>query len=490
MKIRLFFLSLLLAFSFVSCTKEPTTITLPEEEVITPPADSTSTTDPSSAVNNFGTILLNTEKVSDGYTLFTSHKKTFLIDNCGSMIHEWDSAYLPGKSVYLLADGSILRAGEIKNPDMPYAGIGGIVEIINWDNEVTWSSQFSSETTTQHHDIFPMPNGNILVLLAEKKTLDEAIALGRNPELLTEESLYNEYIIEVKPIGTTATEEVWKWSYWDHLTQNYDSSKDNYEPTITNPHLLDINFLSQETNADSDWLHVNSIQYNESLDQILISAQGINEIHIIDHSTTTLEAQTDTGGQAGKGGGFLYRYGNPEAYGQGDATDVTLFRQHFPNWILETNKIMLFNNGNGRPDGAYSTVDIITPPITATGDYMLTNGRFGPANPEWTYIDPTDPTNFYSRILSSAQPLPNGNTLICEGLTGRFFEVNQAKETVWQYISPVQTSGDLLKDSQTPEGNLTFRAIKYPKNHSGFDGKDVNPKGPIELEPVEDNCQN
>jgi hypothetical protein len=490
MKTKLYIFVCILAFSFTNCSKETKELFIPEDDDTTQPTDTIPNPDTNTSANNLGTTVLNNLKVYDGYTLFTSHKNTYLIDNCGSLIHEWNSTYLPGNSVYLLDDGSILRAGKIDNPDLDYAGIGGIVEIINWDNEVTWSYQFSTETFTQHHDVFPMPNGNILVLIAEKKTNQEVLDSGRNPELLSETNLYNEYIIEVTPIGTSEINEVWKWSYWDHLVQNFDETKKNFSSSIKDPYKLDLNFLSQANNTDIDWLHVNYIKYNERLDQILISAQGINELHIIDHSTTTAQAQTDTGGRSGKGGDFIYRYGNTAAYGEGDLTDLKLFRQHYPNWVLDTNKIILYNNGNGRPEGAYSTVDIINPPITSNGEYTLTNNTYGPLNLDWTYIDPVDPINFYSRILSGAQALPNGNFLVCEGLTGRFFEVTPEKETVWQYISPVQSSGTILRDDQEPEGNLTFRAIKYAVTHPAFTNKDLNSKGPIELNASAFNCNN
>lgn len=490
MKTRLYFVGLIITFFTTSCTKETRELPIPIEEDIIQPIEAVDNPDNNPSLNNLGTTFIDHSNVYNGYTLFTSHKTTYLIDNCGFLIHQWDSKYTPGNSVYLLDDGSILRAGKIENPNHDYAGIGGIVEIINWDNEVTWSYEFSTDQITQHHDIYPMPNGNILVLIAEKKTKQEAIALGRNPDLLSEEGLYNEYILEITPIGNSEIAEVWKWSYWDHLLQNIDATKTNFTADTSNPHKLDVNFLSVSTNTDMDWLHVNSIQYNERLDQIVISAQGINELHIIDHSTTTAQAQSSTGGQRGKGGNLIYRYGNPAAYNAGNLSDLALFRQHHPSWLLDTDKIILYNNGNSRPEGAYSTIDIITPTATSSGDYVLSENRFGPSNPEWTYHDPINPTNFYSRILSGVQALPNGNILICEGLTGRFFEVTQEKETVWQYISPVQSSGTILSDNQEPEGNLTFRAIKYPTNHPALANKDLSSKTPIELNPAQFNCDN
>ena len=54
----------------------------------------------------------------------------------------------------------------------------------------------------------------------------------------------------------------------------------------------------------------------------------------------------------------------------------------------------------------------------------------------WEYQgDP--PISFYSYHISGAQRLPNGNTLICEGAPGRFFEITSNKEIVWEYVNPI-----------------------------------------------------
>ena len=80
------------------------------------------------------------------------------------------------------------------------------------------------------------------------------------------------------------------------------------------PELLDLNFPSAH---DNDWTHVNAVDYNASLDQIIISARHLSEVYIIDHSTTTAEAAGHTGGNANMGGDFLWRWGNPQIYRQG-----------------------------------------------------------------------------------------------------------------------------------------------------------------------------
>ena len=440
--------------------------------------------------NTIGTTL-NTADAYDGYTLFTVDKSTYLINNCGQVVHEWTSDYLYGKSVYILPNGDLLRGEEIQNEDVPIPGIGGRLAIRNWENELLWSYTFSTDVMTSHHDVYPLPNGNILVLLIEKRSREDAIQAGRDPEQLIEDFLYDEKIIEIEPIGTNEINIVWEWSFWDHLVQDFDDTRDNYGDVLTNPQLLDINYMGV-SNAKMNWLHVNSIQYNASLDQIIISSRHMGEFYMIDHSTTKEEAAGHTGGLRGKGGDFLYRWGNPQAYKAGDPVDQKLYGQHFPHWIpegyREGGKVILFNNGfNRTPD--FSSVHTISTAINEDGSYTVPSGkRFGPEDFDWTYQDPVDAELFYSRILSSAQRLPNGNTLICEGTKGKFFELDSEDNIVWTYIQPIGNNGPLAQGA-TPAVKSIFRAEKYPTDYPAFRNRDMTPGDPIELDFNLDLCK-
>lgn len=67
----------------------------------------------------------------------------------------------------------------------------------------------------------------------------------------------------------------------------------------------------------------------------------------------------------------------------------------------------------------------------------------------WSYA-PGDA--FFATNISGAQRLPNGNTLITEGPTGRVFEVTSQKKIVWEYINP----------SPTGARNAVYRAYRLP----------------------------
>ena len=437
-----------------------------------------------SQVNTLGTISL-TEEAYDGYTLFSSYKNTFLINNCGQVINQWSSDYLPGHSVYILPNGNLIRAGRKDTSTITFGGVGGIVEMFDWDGNLVWEFIYSNDEHRLHHDIYPMPNGNILVLAATVMSNEETILAGRDPNLVGGSGiLYNEQILEIKPIGTNDYSIEWEWNFNDHLIQDYDDTKNNYGVIEEHPEKLDINFLNDRIPAEN-WLHVNSIQYDETLDQIVISSRNLSELFIIDHSTTTEEASGDTGGTYGKGGDFLYRWGNPVAYRQGNEDNRTLFGQHFPHIIKpglkDEGKIILFNNGTDR-EPAFSEVMIFSAPTTSPGIYTYEpDSSYGPEAAEFTYSSNED-NNFTSGILSGAIRLPNENLLICDGNSGRLFEITATNDIVWNYIIPMNnTTGEISSQGDVLEsGNSTFRGIKYSTDYEGFTDKDVTPGDPIE----------
>ena len=437
------------------------------------------------------------EGVYDGYTLFSPSKQTYLIDNCGNVINEWSSDYRTGGSIYFLEDGSLLRTTKINTLEVFQAGgIGGGIEKLDWNNNVTWSYPYNSETYHQHHDVEPLPNGNILMLAWERKTAEQAIAHGRDPALLEDGELWPEYIIEIEPTEDGGNI-VWEWHLWDHLIQDIDPDLPNYGIVSDHPELLNINYVGpglSNAGGKADWIHANSIEYNSDLDQIIISSRHLNEFWIIDHSTTTEEAASNSGGNSGMGGDILYRWGNPMAYGRGDVADRVLFGQHHVQWIDSSfpggDNILIFNNGQNRPDGDYSSIDEISIPVNGY-NYDLEPGEpYGPSDLIWTYVA-DNPTDFYADHISGCQRLENGNTLICSGPQGTFYEVDQLSNIVWEYINPVFGNMILNQGDSPPTAgfpgnnpsNSVFRCEKLSPEFLGFEKFELVVGNPIEGPP-------
>ncbi len=434
-------------------------------------------------------LLMKDSLAFEGYTLFTpnSNTTTYLINNDGLLVHSWESNYRPGQSVYLLEDGNLLRTANVNNQIFTAGGSGGRVQIIEWDGTVAWDYLCSGSKYCQHHDVEILPDGNVLLIVWEYKSTDAAISAGRNPDLLIQNELWPDYIIEVQPSGTTTGDIVWEWHAWDHLVQDYDSSKENYGVVADHPELIDLNFVQPGPNAgNADWTHTNSLAYNEEFDQIILSIHNFNEIWVIDHSTTTEEAASHAGGNFGKGGDILYRWGNPQTYDTGNNNDKKLYGQHDAQWIESgcpgEGNILIFNNGTRRN---YSTIDEIVPPADGAGNYFFTpNSAYGPEEPLWIYTA-ENPTDFYSQNISGAQRLANGNTLICSGANGIFFEVNPDTNIVWHYINPVTAEGPLTQGASTTDvKNMVFKIRRYAPDYAGLTGHDLTPGDPIEIYPT------
>ncbi len=367
----------------------------------------------------------------DGFTLYNTgnSKNTYLIDINNNIVHSWNSQYSVANTVYLLETGEILRTGRLPGAQLNGGASGGVIEKIDWSGNVTWYFEYSSSTYLLHHDIAHLPNGNVLAIAWEVKSSSEAIQAGRS----SSNSIWPLHIIEVEPTGASGGNIVWAWHAWDHLVQDYDPSKDNYGVVGDHPELFDVNLSTGGGPGSGDWVHANGIDYNEMLDQIVFSSHTFDEFFIIDHSTTTAEAASHSGGNSGKGGDILYRWGNPQNYDQGTSANHEFYVCHNVHWIADTlqdgGNIMIFNNGDNRPGGDASSVDIINPPVDSLGNYSYTPGTpFGPTNLLWTHT-----CQNYSNHLSGAQRLPNGNTLVIEGTSGHFYEIDPNGTEVWEY---------------------------------------------------------
>jgi hypothetical protein len=427
---------------------------------------------PLHAQNTIGLITNEAAFSEDGYSLFYPQAQSvvYLVDNCGRLAHTWEDEFLPGNAVYLMENGDLIRCGRpagAGNPVIQAGGAGAFVDRRTWDGELLWRFTYNTPTVRMHHDVAPMPNGNVLIVAWEYKTLEEAAAQGMDTAAVDVASVWPDHIIEIEPLGIEKANIVWEWHAWDHLIQNLDPELPNYGAIAEHPERIDINYFPT---VNADWFHINSIDYNPELDQILLSLPFWNEIWVIDHSTTTAEAATSSGGNSGRGGDLLYRWGDPRSYRIGTEADQTLYFQHDARWLgpglapddEDRGRIILFNNRLG--DGTYSSVDILVPPIDDNGNYVREPGAvFGPTAPLWRYTAAV-PETMYSGGLSSAQRMPNGNVFICSGQQGRLIEVDREGTTQWEYVIPLQ-GGVPAAQGTVMTGAAAFHAKKYPVDH-------------------------
>ncbi|MCY7422734.1 MAG: aryl-sulfate sulfotransferase, partial [Chitinophagaceae bacterium] len=368
-------------------------------------------------------LMINNEGLADGYVLFAvpNSASVYLMNRKGEVVHEWKGNYNgPARSTYLGDDGSLYMNTE--DPDFAvFAGGGesGRIQRIGWNNKMMWDFEYASEEYLHHHDFAVMPNGHILAIAWEAKTQAQALAAGRKADLTPKAGIWPDKIVEIEPTDNSHGKIVWEWHLWDHLVQDYDTKKPNYGKPADHPELMDLNvgeplppLISQDSmdiikatqfawrnqtpeNMGSDVYHFNAIKYNADLDQIVFSSPHLSEIFIIDHSTTTKEAAGHTGGRWGKGGNFLYRWGNPQNYHRGDSSNEKLFGQHDVRWIEKgkpgAGHLTLFNNDlPGKMKGMdYSMIFELVPPTDNNGKYFLEKDKtFGPDKPVWTYMAP------------------------------------------------------------------------------------------------------
>ncbi len=367
----------------------------------------------------------------DGYALYNKQNSNtaYLIDKDGNIAHSWSCADAANYAVSLKDNGNIVRGAKYNTNILNGAAIGGKVQEINSTGGIVWEFIYSSSSYCSHHDICLMPNGNVLLTAWEVKTAAELTQAGYNNATSDK---WPTHIIEVQQNGTSG-QIVWEWHIWDHLIQDHDASKDNYGIIANNPQLMDINAISGgggggPSGPNGDWFHVNGLDYNPTLDQIVFSSRRSSEIYIIDHSTTTAEAAGHTGGNSGKGGDFLYRWGKPSNYGAPGSQTITA-AVHDPRWILSgrpnAGYIQFFNNSGGTSNS--SVVDAINPPLNGY-NYTLTAGQaYGPAAYDWRHNCLAN-----SSGQSASDRMSNGNTFI--NVSNQYmYEVDSNGTQVWAY---------------------------------------------------------
>ena len=146
-----------------------------------------------------------------------------------------------------------------------------------------------------------------------------------------------------------------------------------------------------------EWTHQNTLSLMPNGD-FLVSFRQTSVIGIVDKTS----------------GRFTWKWGPGQ-----------ISHQHHPTYLPESGRILLFDNGAHRRGVNYSRILEVDPATNAIA---------------WEYRG-APPISFYSYNISSAERLPNGNTLICEGAPGRLFEVTPQVISSGSILTPMPSTG-------------------------------------------------
>ncbi|MEM9533909.1 MAG: arylsulfotransferase family protein, partial [Pseudomonadota bacterium] len=313
------------------------------------------------------------------------------------------------------------------------------IQIVEPDGEIIWelsSGQFPD--TLFHHDVEYLDNGHLLVTTYRRLDAEAALARGWDPEGRGE--VWADGVLEIRPdLASGEATVVWAWSFADHLIQDRFPEKPNFGVIADHPDRIDPHYPDSYAPMNVVRQHVNSVDYHEALDQILLSSFIYNEIWIIDRS-----------------GRIVFRWGNPAAYQRGSPEDRVLLRQHDANWIdaglRGAGNILIHNNNvqfrprppsdrepdNGQPRTFMDNLEV---DAGVSGVYEL---RVAPA-PDGSYGDrPGSPfaaevvwrwehESYFADFQGSARRLSNGNTLMTDTTDHLAVEVTRDGVIVAEY---------------------------------------------------------
>lgn len=410
-----------------------------------------------------GVTYYNKEKAFNGYTIYPSVKGALLIDMNGNEVQLW--AGLGGFPNKILPGGFVFGTTGARESKYAFQDENDLVQV-DWEGNIVWKfdkteliADPGSEPkyiARQHHDFQREGSSTGYYAPNSEPYTDHGSTL-----ILTHENIYNHDISDKRLIDdkiievTWEGEIVWTWKANEHFQElGFDESAKNV--LFRDPGL--------RGDLGGDWMHINSIsilgpnKWYESGDErfhpdnIIFDARNSNILAIISKKT----------------GEIVWRIG-PD-FNESEATKKLgwIIGQHhlhmIPKGLPGEGDLLVYDNGGAGGYGApnpTSTYGI----DNAKRDYSRVL-QFNPVTLEitWQYTPQeagailfTDGSKFYSPYISSAQRLPNGNTLITEGSDGRVFEVTPEHETVWEFINPYYRTffGRF-------NNNMVYRAYRVP----------------------------
>lgn len=411
-----------------------------------------------------GVTIYKPEKCFNGFTVFPSPESgAMLIDMNGKVMRNW--ADLQGMPNKLLPGGYILGHRGERDRSMSYQDRIDLVQV-DWDGNIVWEFNHHEYIEDEgipaqwmarlHHDYQREGNGvgyyvpNAMPKVLEGNTLILAHTDVRKPRI-SPQILIDDCIYEVDWAG----KKIWEWKASDHFNE-FGFSETAKNAMYRNPN---IQYCGPE--GQGDWLHINSMSvlgmnqwYDKGderfhPDNIIIDSREAGILAIICKAT----------------GKIVWKVG-PDYTASAELRKlgviVGLHHCHMiPKGLPGEGHILLFDNGGFSGYGApnqfsrtglkvnrrdYSRV-IELNPVTLEIVWECDAGKLG-------YKSPAVQHYFYSPLISSAQRLPNGNTLITEGSSGRFIEVTVEHEIVWEYVNPYTKKDGI--------SNQVYRAYRYP----------------------------
>ena len=407
---------------------------------------------------------------SDGYILTGAYggTTTILMDTAGNTVHSWDHSKLTnrsnGYSCYLLPNGNLLRTsqGRFSGTFAPsnFQPAQGAIDEVDSSSKLVWTYTLYNDSSMLHHDMKPLPNGNILAVSFYPIPKTRVEPLGIDPNLLKPgvNTLLGEKILELKPKYPSGADIVWEWSVFDHIAKKEEAAA---HPELISGYIVPALWQNQ-------WIHLNGIDYSPTTNLIVFSSRIFSELYVIERTETTELAKGHTGGTYGKGGDILYRWGNSKNYEISGG--VTLEVLHSPTWIPEgyegAGNIMFFHNNM---TAIKSEVLEIKPPCDDNGNFVLETGKaFGPAEPTWKYAPES---GLYSKVMSSAIRMPNGNTVVHEAFpTETWWEDGSHPQTDSRVREVNKKSEILWSDTLKIKGTMGFNPAKimyYPSSYEG-----------------------
>ena len=398
-----------------------------------------------------GVTLYDTARAYASYIVFGgADGKTHLIDMNGNEVRQWRYAGMPSDLLDPQVTGRRLghvlvqlstvdddkdpNTGTSLNPGQKLLHGNRSIGELDWNGNIVWKwdEQAPGGAARQHHDWYRLPNGNTLILANWIHSVPGFKA----------KKLYDDVIYEVTPSGSI----VWKWAASDHLKEfgfTPSSLKLMYESAA--PDYLHLNDMTAV--GPNRWFSAGDRRFDP--DNILIDSREANFIAIIDKKTGTL----------------VWRIGpnEPSAVDHPSAAvprpvDQTS-GQHdahlIPEGLPGAGDLLVFDN---QGEAGYPAQKLAVLP----GSRVL---EIDPVRKQiiWQYTAADSgqaPWGFYSAFISSARRLPNGNTLIDEGMNGRFFQITPQGEIVWEYVSPY--IGPAPFGGNGVSSNYVYRAQPVP----------------------------